>query len=502
MIEKAAIILSVPRFAALRPQAAPAIIKGILNSSNLESKIIDINLKFQTKLKDSLSTEDYMALDRWMFTEVDLTNDQQSILDSFITHQIKKIVDYKPSFIFISVFCWQCQKFTKLLCQALRKRSTAKIIIGGQGLINQENGSYSEIPYFAQELRQLNLIDHCIRGEAETTVLNIVNDDLPCPGVDTESYALPSNVNEHTYMDFSDTNPRDYMSGYDTGVLPIESSRGCVRRCVFCDIPTVHMGYRSKQGDRLANELIEYYENYNVENFFFHDALCNGSMKDFRLFNQSLINYYKKHNLNNRTLKYSSHAIVRQASQMQESDYELMARAGADTMVIGVESGSEEVRNAMRKNFDNAALDYSMAMYSKHKIQVYLLLIVGFPNEFEKQYQETLDMLTRYQKYVADGTIIGVNLGTTLTVEEGAPIYNEWQSFNIVPTNGANRPVGPDWKALDNPELTYKERIMRRIRAQEHATKLGYIFWKGDDQLDILIDKYQQRLSRLQGLVH
>ena len=119
-----------------------------------------------------------------------------------------------------------------------------------------------------------------------------------------------------------------------------------------------------------------------------------------------------------------------------------------------------------------------------------------------KYAQETLDMLTRYQKYVADGTIIGVNLGTTLTVEEGAPIYNDWQSFNIVPTNGANRPLGPDWRAVDNPELTYKERIQRRIRAQEHATELGYIFWKGDDQLDILMDKYQQRLARLQGLVH
>ena len=496
------IILSVPRFAALRPQAAPAIIKGVLKHNNLPSKIIDINLQFQTTFKQKIEIKDYNAIDRWMFTNITLTQEQNKILNNFIQHQVKKIVDYGPEFVFISVFCWQCQKFTKKLCESIKKSCSAKIVIGGQGLINQENGSFSQIPYFGLELKKLKLIDHCIRGEAETTVMNIIQGNLPCQGVDTESYALPSNVNEHIFMDFDDTDPADYISGYPGGVLPVETSRGCVRRCAFCDIPTVHMGYRSKHGNRLGAELVNYYEKYKVENYFFHDALCNGSMKDFRLFNEYLIEYYKNNNLSERTLKYSSHAIIRSEKQMNEKDYELMYRAGADTMVIGVESGSERVRDKMRKNFDNKSLDYSMEMYSKYKIQVYLLLIVGFPNEYEEDFQETLHMLTRYQKYVADGTIIGVNLGTTLTVEEGAPIYNEWQKFNIIPTNGENSPIGPDWKAIDNPKLTYKERIMRRIRAQEHATNLGYIFWKGDDQLDILMDKYQLRLSKLQGLVH
>jgi hypothetical protein len=31
---------------------------------------------------------------------------------------------------------------------------------------------------------------------------------------------------------------------------------------------------------------------------------------------------------------------------------------------------------------------------------------------------------------------------------------------------------------------------------------LGYTFWKGDDQLKTLMDKYQERLARIQELVH
>jgi hypothetical protein len=146
-------------------------------------------------------------------------------------------------------------------------------------------------------------------------------------------------------------------------------------------------------------------------------------------------------------------------------------------------------------------LDYNMEQYSRHKIQVYFLIIVGFPTETRQDFQETLDMLARYQRYVADGTIIGVNLGTTLTIEQGTELYDKPDRLRVVGIDG-KRPQGPDWRCLDNPELTYKERIMRRLEAQEYATNLGYTFWKGDDQIKIMEDKYQERLRRLAGVIH
>jgi radical SAM superfamily enzyme len=142
-----------------------------------------------------------------------------------------------------------------------------------------------------------------------------------------------------------------------------------------------------------------------------------------------------------------------------------------------------------------------MEQYSKNKIQVYFLIIVGFPTETDDDFQQTLAMLTKYQKYVADGTIIGVNLGTTLTIEEGTEMYSDPSSLKIIGING-NRPQGTEWMCEDNLTLTYKKRIMRRIQAQEHAINLGYTFWKGDDQMKVMMDKYQDRLSRLAGVIH
>jgi len=497
-----AVILTIPRVAPVRPAAAPAIIKRIFNKHNLSSQILDINLDYFTSFKDSIDTALFTEIDEFLFVKNKFLTSQARVqFDNFIDNWITHINDINPEKLFISVFSWQAQRFVEEFLRRFRLSSSIEVIVGGQGLIREENGSYSEKPEFAYYLKKENLIDHWIRGEAETTIPEIIKGNYDVPGIDSDSFAIRSNVKEHEPMDFGDFTINKYQSGYPTGVLPMETSRGCVRNCTFCDIPTMQGGFRFKSGTQLAQEMIHYYESYRVRDYFFHDALCNGSVRDFRQFNDTLIDYYQKHNLGDRYFSYSSHAIVHNNRAFKPSDFQAMSRAGADTMVIGVETGSDRVRVHMNKGFTNQDLDYNMEQYSQNKIHVYFLIIVGFPTETKEDFQQTLDMLSKYQRYVADGTIIGVNLGTTLTIEEGTALYNSPEKLKIVGVNN-NRPQGTEWMCEDNPSLTYKERIMRRIQAQEHAVSLGYTFWKGDDQLKIMMDKYQERLAKLAGVIH
>jgi hypothetical protein len=497
-----AVILTIPRVAALRPAAAPAIIKSILNSYNLKSKILDLNIEFFTTFKESIDKEIFKEIDEFLFIKNKKLRPEASLVfGNFISTWINNIINYNPNKIFISVFSWQAQRFVEEFLIRFRRQSSIEVIVGGQGLIREENGSYSTVPTFAHYLKNNGLIDHWIRGEAETTIPEIIKGNYYVPGIDTDFLAIRSNIQEHNFMDFSDFDISRYQSGYDTGVLPMETSRGCVRNCVFCDIPTMAGGFRYKRGDKLAQEMIHYYENYGVRNYFFHDALCNGSIRDFRQFNQTIVEYYRKNNLPDRYFTYSSHAIVQSKKAFKPIDFKTMAQAGAETMVIGVESGSDRIRKHMKKGYTGQDLDYNMEQYSRNKMQVYLLIIVGFPTETDEDFQATLDMLTKYQKYVADGTVIGVNLGTTLTIEEGTEIYEKPDVLKIVGING-KRPQGTEWICENNPALTYKTRIMRRIKAQEHAVNLGYTFWKGDDQIKIMMDKYQERLSKLAGVIH
>ena len=497
-----AVILTVPRVAPVRPAAAPAIIKRILSEHGKTSRVLDINIDYFSDFQPSISHNIWNEIDEYLFVKnKTLGAEAQQVFDQFINKWAQQILLLAPEKVLLSIFSWQAQRFSECLLRKLRPLYFGKIIVGGQGLIREENGSFSTKPTFAHYLRDAGLIDHWIRGEAETTLPAIIQGNYSVAGIDTDFFADRSNVLEHQPWDFSDFDIRKYRSGYDNGVLPMESSRGCLRNCAFCDIPTIHNGYRPKSGDQLADEMIHYYETHGVKDFFFHDALCNGSVKDFRQFNLRLIKYYETHNLPDRYFRYSSHAIVHKTYAFKPRDFEIMARGGADTMVRGIESGSDRVLEDMDKSFTMADLDYNMEHFSRNKIQTYFLIIVGFPTETEEDFQATLDMLTRYQRYVADGTIIGVNLGTTLTIEEGTPIFENPSKFKVIGING-NRPQGPDWRCETNQALTYKERIMRRIRAQEHAVNLGYTFWKGDDQMKIMMDKYQERLRKLQGLVH
>jgi len=494
-----AIILNVPRIGPNRPSAGTALIKTLLNGLDLSNRVYDINIDFFNNFVDRYGSTKFHELDVYFYSDsTDLAQETRESYYEFIDGWIDTITAHQPKWILISVFTWQCQKFTKDFLQRLRSKTKSKIVIGGQGMIKSEQTSFNERPVFAIEMCEQKLVDYYIQGEAEVALVELLKGNTDCDGINSLTYAKRSEMTDVPFYDFSDHAIHEYHSGYATGELPLESSRGCVRSCVFCDWPVYAGGFRSKPGDQLFNEIYTYSTKYNVKNFYFNDSLMNGNMTDFRTFNQNLVNYYTTNNLPMRTLRYSGMYIVRKKNQMTEQDFELISKAGADTLLIGVETGSDRIRKEMRKGFNNNDLDFTVEMCSKYGVRLYFLMIVGFPSETRDDFEQTLDLLRRYQRYVADGTLTGINFGTTLTIGEGTPMYNNYEQFNITGVDG-NRPNDVFWIHKENTQLTYKERIMRRIEAQELAMQLGYTFWKGDDQLTFLQEKYRILLDEHQN---
>jgi hypothetical protein len=59
--------------------------------------------------------------------------------------------------------------------------------------------------------------------------------------------------------------------------------------------------------------------------------------------------------------------------------------------------------------------------------------------------------------------------------------------------NNVHREItGFDWISPDNPDLTFRERIRRRILLQEELMNLGYKIWNGDSQLLKLKESYDK----------
>jgi radical SAM superfamily enzyme YgiQ (UPF0313 family) len=331
-------------------------------------------------------------------------------------------------------------------------------------------------------MKKEGLIDHFIKGDAETTLPLICKYTYTGIGIDDEKYAPMGNLKELKIPNYDDINIKEYHTGGEQQ-LPLEISRGCVRKCYFCDWPLAGGGFRTKTGKQVFEEVKYQYEKYNVTNYYFNDALMNGSIKEFNVFNQLLLDYYRANKLPDRTMRYSGHWIVRGPHQGWKKEYiDLMGRAGAGLMVVGIESGSDKVKNDMNKRFTNKDIDYNIERFEKWGIGLYIHIIIGYPTETDEDFNETLEFLKRYQEYVAKGVIQGISFGQTFTMEEGTPLYFAPEKLGLKGING-NPPTKMFWINPKNPKLTYKERILRRIRAAEVATELGYPQWGGNIQL-------------------
>lgn len=487
------LILSTPRIAPVRPASAAPLLKAICNAENKTSKIFDLNQDFYMNFANEHQAAGKEIDDYFIMRYKELDGEVFDAYASWLEKWINRIIHENPKLLAISVFSWQSQKFVYDLLKSLRNSFSGKIIIGGQGLENSQNMSSHWVPRagFAQFLLDEKLIDYFIKGEADKTFAMFLRGEQNIPGLNKHENVALNDINEVPVSDFSDLNLDGYFNGYAGGVIPIESCRGCVRSCSFCEMSSEHGAYRRKDGVALAEEVIHYYKTYKVQHYYFHDDLMNGNVKDFNNFLDRILKFYQDNNLPDRTFSFSGYWIVRSEKQFGVEQFKKFYRAGGNTFVTGVETGSDRLRKTMRKGFTNKDLEFTLDQISALGMKFYFLIIAGLPGETDDDFQETLNRLTKWQKYVATGAIIGINLGTTATIEPGTHIYDNYKEYKLVGVNG-ERPKGIQWMCLETPELDYKERVRRRVKMQEHVLSLGYPMWKGDDHLKIIMDRYKE----------
>ena len=115
-------------------------------------------------------------------------------------------------------------------------------------------------------------------------------------------------------------------------------------------------------------------------------------------------------------------------------------------------------------------------------------MLVGYPTETEEDFQLTMKMFERYKPYLDNGTIEEVNLGLTLNLLKNTPLYDNKDKYNIVQ---ANEHIN-DWVCIDNPTLTYKERLKRRIILQAHCESLGYKVFESKNYVKQLLNSWNE----------
>lgn len=443
------VIISVPGVIRKSPQAAPALLKGSVEAAGFTCNTIDFNIRFYQEVEEHTGLENFFA--------TGINNEEQDQASMLVENWTKDILKLNPKFIGISVFTYQNRVATKLFCQHIRNLApTVKIILGGQGL---SEGGLLGVSGWAKLMYDEKLTDFWIRSEGEVSLVELLKNNIEFPGINSDTFLQIDDLDSVHFPNYDDYQ----LELYDSNTLPITGSRGCVRACSFCDIHD-HWKYRFRSGQNMVDEIIYLNEKYGVTEFNFSDSLINGSLKEFKKFTKILAVHNKTRDV---PLTWTSQFIIRSKGQADEEYWRNIAESGGHQLAIGVETGSDSVRTHMNKKFTNEELDYTMSMLEKHSITCSFLMIVGYPTESDKDFQETLDMFSRYQHLTH--IITHISIGSTLAILPGTPLHNNAKEYNIQVDKYEN-----NWVALDNEELTLEKRIQRRHMLKDHVLNLGF----------------------------
>jgi hypothetical protein len=476
-------IVTVPSMELERPPAAPAVLGGICRSMNVDYDIFDINLVLAKQLNEQ---DLKISTDHWRTARnVALPDSVYKIFDEVID----TIVGNQYDMIAVSVFSKFSTRAARLFFERVRARTSVMLVAGGQGLSTPYGDSK-----FGNWALEAKLVDHVAHGDGELIWMSWLRGDFSAPGTDNIPPEQIEDLDSLPYADFTKINPWDYFYNSQPGIF-LTASRGCVRKCSFCDVPWRWPKYKYRAGELMAQEMLEHWRQTNVNLFQFTDSVINGNLKQFTELNRTLIRLKQENP--GFDPRWLSQFNIRPAREMTEDIYKDMAASGGCMMITGVEHASYNVRKHMGKNFDNDDLDHHIRMCGKYGIQNVFLMFIGYPTETLEDHKQQIDFLYRYQRYMQAGTIALIRWGYTGSIDRGSRLefkdlgiefVPEWPNMTLSHLEDLEQDwlYGRNWINLNNPKLTLKERLRRRLEVHELSAKLGYPITKGKEELKIL----------------
>lgn len=470
------IFCSLPVLFIDRLPGAPALLKATVQNYGFSAATADLNLEFFIN-QAKRNIDDYNQLSSAFNPHDNPTQESSNAFNQWVLDSVEFIRKYNPKIIGLSVFTIFQQRAALALALELRKSlPESKIIMGGYGLTMNSNGlqlsdhikKFDLLKPFWQLVKEKNLADEVFIGSALEDLVSYLQHTL---GVTNK---LEKNI-EHKKTTLFSTPVPDYtdykINEYiwtDGPALPITGSRGCVRKCTFCDIPGQFGKFSFRSGEEIANEIITLNKKYNVTTFEFTDSLVNGSLKSFQGWLKIVADYNDNMPIDKK-VKWFGQYICRPQTEISSTIYDLIARSGCVNLVIGVESGSNDVLKAMNKKMTVEDVLGELEQFRTHGIQGQLLMLSGFYNETQERFVETLEFIVKLQTYVASGTVSSISVGVPLYINEHMPLYHsaEELGINLDPLDNTN------WTVSNDPTNIPTERYYRRLITQLVLDKLG-----------------------------
>lgn len=264
---------------------------------------------------------------------------------------------------------------------------------------------------FGRECLEEPSVDVTVQGQGEVTFAQIVErlargDSLEgCLGCAYRTPAGDVRLNPSRPLEDINTFPR-----HDYGLIDVDryydlkgkrqldyiSSQGCRFRCAFCADPFVyHRQWVGFNPQRVGEEVEVLWRRYRFDDLSFQDETFFTSARRVEAIAEEFVR---------RKLPLTWAATMRadQCSRLPEDVLAKARESGLRRVIIGVESGSQEMIDRIKKDIKLEQVYSAAERCRRHGIAVIFPFIVGFPNEPDHSVQATLDVVKRLRAMSPD----------------------------------------------------------------------------------------------------
>ncbi len=369
----------------------------------------------------------------------------------------KRLVDLNVAGLSDDDLSWADMVFISAM--ALQRQSAVDIIdrCKGQGLKIVAGG-----PLFTAEPDAFEQVDHLVLDEAELTLPAFIEDvNKGCP---QRIYRAKGYPDLHkTPLPLWQLIPiRRYAS------LNIQYSRGCPFNCEFCNITTLFgRTPRTKSPKQILAELDAIYQTGWRGNIFFVDDNFIGNKNALKKYLLPALIEWRK---DKKGCVFFTEASINLADDPELMT--MMAKAGFDSVFIGIESPEENSLSECRKVHNkNRDLVQDVKKIHRSGLQVMGGFIVGFDSDPPSIFQRQIDFIQKSGIVTAMVGLLQAPPGTRL-YERLASEQRVSKNFsgdtvdgrtNIIPTMGLERLID-GYRAIMK-QIYSPRRYYQRIRS-------------------------------------
>jgi hypothetical protein len=369
-------LILMPKWAVFFAPYNIARLAAVARAAGYRTSVFDWNVDTWHKLKKVLpedpyeghGSRDYLWLDDMYETR--LQSHVEPILEEYLT----KIIELKPDVVGFSLYYTNVFPTLWLAKKIRQHLPDTKIIAGGSHI----QWNPDPFPEF----------DHVVKGEGEELLLQML-DDIE-NGVPLTEYQYNAdktkriNLDQLPFPDYSDLDVNAYMI---PNAISSELSRGCVAKCTFCQ-ETHYWKYRSRQAPFILEEVEHQYRTYGTNVFWFIDSLVNGNINELRAFALGVVE---------RGLKIKWEGYARCDERMDLEYYQDLKASGCMALNYGIESGSQRVLDAMRKNVTIAEVEKNLRDGASVGIEAQSNWMLCYLNEESVDFAKTMTLAWRIQ---------------------------------------------------------------------------------------------------------